>query len=80
MPRIDFANLNYHRELIKQTLPDLVEGVSTLLCKRPGLVVGDGCAREGGNFPFPRSAILEKVLGFMTPPSPETASVPARGR
>lgn len=38
-------------------------GVSTLLCKRPRLVFGDGCAREGGNFPFPRSAILEKVCG-----------------
>ena len=38
-------------------------GVSTLLCKRPGLVFGDGCAREGGNFLFPRSAILEKVCG-----------------
>ncbi|MGD1082661.1 MAG: reverse transcriptase N-terminal domain-containing protein [Candidatus Sulfotelmatobacter sp.] len=38
-----------------------VQGVSTLLCKRPGLGFGDGCAREGGNFPFPRSAILEKV-------------------
>jgi hypothetical protein len=37
------------------------EGVSTLLCKRPGFVFGDGCAREGGNFPFPRSAIVEKV-------------------
>jgi hypothetical protein len=36
-------------------------GVSTLLCKRPGFVFGDGCAREGGNFPFPRSAIVEKV-------------------
>ena len=39
----------------------LYQGVSTLLCKRPGFVFGDGCAREGGNFPFPRSAIVEKV-------------------
>jgi hypothetical protein len=38
-------------------------GMSTLLCKRPGFVFGDGCAREGGNFPFPRSAIFEKVCG-----------------
>src|SRR5450759_4500070 len=38
-----------------------IRGVSTLLCKRPGFVFGDGCAREGGNFPFPRSAMVEKV-------------------
>lgn len=28
MARIDFTNLDYQRQLIKQTLPDLVEGVS----------------------------------------------------
>ena len=59
------------------TLHLQLAGMSTLLCKRPGLVFGDGCAREGGNFPFPRSAIFEKVCGFMTPPAPGPASVPA---
>jgi len=41
------------------------EGVSTLLCKRPGFVFGDGCD-------------FRKGLRFMTPPAPGPASVPAR--
>jgi hypothetical protein len=46
--------------LIRVLARDLSE-VCQLFCVNGQVFFGDGCAREGGNFPFPRSAIVEKV-------------------
>ena len=52
-----------------------VRGVSTLLCKRPGFVFGDGCAREGvASLPSPSDV---EGSAFMTRLSPVPAFVPA---
>jgi len=49
--------VDYHGGDDVRVHSSLLRGVSTLLCKRSGFVFGDGCAREGGNFPFPRPAM-----------------------
>ena len=51
-------------------------GVSILLCKRPGFVFGDGCAREGAaSLPSPSG--VERFCALMTQLSPGPAFVPA---
>ena len=54
----------------------LKTGVSTLLCKRPSFVSGDGCAREGATS-LPSPSDVEGFCAFMTRFSPEPAFVPA---
>jgi hypothetical protein len=51
-------------------------GVSILLCKRPGFVFGDGCAREGAAS-LPSPSDVERFCALMTQLSPGPAFVPA---
>jgi hypothetical protein len=53
-----------------------VGGVSILLCKRPGFVFGDGCAREGAAS-LPSPSDVERFCALMTQLSPGPAFVPA---
>jgi predicted Zn-dependent protease with MMP-like domain len=61
----------------KKSIFDLPSGgVSILLCKRPGFVFGDGCAREGAAS-LPSPSDVERFCALMTQLSPGPAFVPA---
>jgi hypothetical protein len=64
-------------DLIRSAGTAFIErGVSILLCKRPGFVFGDGCAREGAAS-LPSPSDVERFCALMTQLSPGPAFVPA---
>jgi hypothetical protein len=52
-------------------------GLSSLLCKRPGFVFGDGCAREGAA-PLPSPIHVEGFCDLTMPAFPGSACAPAK--